>query len=292
MYDSHGRLASVPGSGEGGYFDELDVSEWGLVPVAQLDTYKGLIFATFDPDAPPLLEYLGDMAWYLDIVLDRREGGTELIGGTHKWLLDSNWKVGAENFVGDMYHGFPSHGSAMRVGFGGSSTRVLDQVGYQISVGNGHGLGAWEVPEGEDPWERQPAGFMEYMKETGPEAEQRLGYARTHLISPVHGTVFPNLSLLFGTRTLRLWLPRGPQKMEIWEWTIVDKEASDEVKEATRIQNMQRFGPSGTWEQDDMDNWLQLTAAGRGAVARRVRANYQMGMGHERSNPELKGRLG
>ncbi|MGH7844362.1 MAG: hypothetical protein ACREQW_04205 [Candidatus Binatia bacterium] len=45
--------------------------------MAQLESYKGLIFATFDSKAPPLPEYLGDMAWYLDILLDRREGGTE-----------------------------------------------------------------------------------------------------------------------------------------------------------------------------------------------------------------------
>lgn len=292
LYDNQGRLASVPSSGDGGYFDELDTANLGLVPVAQLDTYKGLIFATFDPEAPPLMDYLGDMAWYLDIVLDRREGGTELIGGTHRWILDANWKVGAENFAGDMYHGFPSHGSAMRVGFGGSSRRPTNQVGYQISVGNGHGLGAIEIGEGENPWDRQPAELESYMRETTPEAERRLGRTRTHAISPVHGTVFPSFSLLFGTRTVRIWHPRGPQQMEIWEWTIVDKEAPPEVKEATRLHCMQRFGPTGTWEQDDMDNWLQVTAAGRGAVARRVMANYQMGLGHERSNPELRGRLG
>jgi 3-phenylpropionate/trans-cinnamate dioxygenase alpha subunit len=34
----------------------------GLILVAQLDRYKGLWFATFDPTAPPLLEYLGEMA--------------------------------------------------------------------------------------------------------------------------------------------------------------------------------------------------------------------------------------
>ena len=55
-------------------FKGLDRDKWGLIPVAQIDSYKGLIFATFDPEAPPLRQYLGDMAWYLDILLDRREG--------------------------------------------------------------------------------------------------------------------------------------------------------------------------------------------------------------------------
>ena len=43
------------------YYGELEREHWGLNPVAQLDNYKGLFFATFDPDAPPLREYLGEM---------------------------------------------------------------------------------------------------------------------------------------------------------------------------------------------------------------------------------------
>ena len=46
----------------------LDRDQWGLIPVAQLDGYKGLIFATFDPEAPTLPEYLA-IAWYLDILV-------------------------------------------------------------------------------------------------------------------------------------------------------------------------------------------------------------------------------
>src|SRR6267378_3225333 len=69
------------------YHGELDREHWGLVPVAQLDSYKGLWFATFDPEAPPLREYLGEMTWYLDAFFDRREGGVEVIGGMHKWVM-------------------------------------------------------------------------------------------------------------------------------------------------------------------------------------------------------------
>ena len=116
VYNNAGKLVSVP-SWKESYFEELELSQWGLVPLAQLDTYKGLIFATFDAEAPTLLEYLGDMAWYLDLMFDRREGGVELIGGAHRWVLESNWKVSAENFVGDMYHAYPSHQSAIKAGW-------------------------------------------------------------------------------------------------------------------------------------------------------------------------------
>ena len=74
-----GALSGVPHLKDF-YYDELDREQWGLVPVAQLDSYRGLIFATFDPAAPPLRQYLGEMAWYLDVFFDRREGGVEVLG--------------------------------------------------------------------------------------------------------------------------------------------------------------------------------------------------------------------
>jgi len=74
-YKNDGLLTGVPYLKEA-YHGELERERWGLVPVAQLDSYKGLLFATFDPEAPSLHEYLGEMAWYLDAFVDRREAGS------------------------------------------------------------------------------------------------------------------------------------------------------------------------------------------------------------------------
>src|SRR5579863_10334167 len=62
-YGNDGRLTGVPQLKEA-YHGALQREQWGLMPVAQLDQYKGLYFATFDQKAPPLSEYLGEMAWY------------------------------------------------------------------------------------------------------------------------------------------------------------------------------------------------------------------------------------
>jgi len=59
-YSNDGALVGVPYLKEA-YDGALDREQWGLMPVAQLDNYKGLLFATFDPEAPPLREYLGAM---------------------------------------------------------------------------------------------------------------------------------------------------------------------------------------------------------------------------------------
>src|SRR5688572_19680696 len=61
-YASDGSLEAVPQLER--WYGRLQLEDWSLYPVAQLDTYQGLIFATFDPDAPPLVDYLGDFTWF------------------------------------------------------------------------------------------------------------------------------------------------------------------------------------------------------------------------------------
>ena len=73
--------------------------------------------------------------------------------------------------------------------------------------------------------------------------------------------------------------------MEIWSWAFADVAAPPEVKEAVRKSAIWGFGPSGTFEQDDMDNWQECTVTSRGVMARRVMLNYQMGLGHELQAP-------
>jgi len=43
-----------------------------------------------------------------------------------------------------------------------------------------------------------------------------------------------------------------------------------------RFVSQYRFSPSGVFEQDDMDNWIQVTGAAKSLIGRRHPANYQM----------------
>jgi phenylpropionate dioxygenase-like ring-hydroxylating dioxygenase large terminal subunit len=246
--------------------------------VAQLENYKGLVFATFDPNAPPLLDYLGDMAWYLDAFFDRREGGIEVIGGMHRWVAPCNWKLPAENFASDAYHLGWTHLSAIRTSFSRSSSATSSGIGHAISPGHGHGIGAVGP---QDVVDVALPEVLEYEHSILPEIRERLG-ARVDMIKPVVGNVFPNFALLRGSaRTFRVWHPRGPDKTEIWAWVYVDKDAPDEVKKAYRLAATRTFSPSGTFEQDDMDNWQEVTSTSRGVISRRMPMHTGMGLGHE-----------
>jgi hypothetical protein len=68
---------------------------------------------------------------------------------------------------------------------------------------------------------------------------------------------------------------------------FVDKAAPPEVKNAFRLAGVRGFSPSGTFEQDDMDNWQECTRTCRGVMSRRIPVNNQMGLGHERFDAEL-----
>ncbi|HEE9946686.1 TPA: Rieske 2Fe-2S domain-containing protein, partial [Citrobacter freundii] len=109
-YGINGELIDVPLEPRA-YPQGLCKSHWGLNEVPGVESYKGLIFGNWDTSAPALGDYLGDIAWYLDGVLDRREGGTEIVGGVQKWTIDCNWKFPAEQFASDQYHALFSHAS-------------------------------------------------------------------------------------------------------------------------------------------------------------------------------------
>jgi phenylpropionate dioxygenase-like ring-hydroxylating dioxygenase large terminal subunit len=282
-YRNDGRLVGVPYLREA-YHGELQRERWALIPVAQLESYKGLLFATFDPSAPPLRDYLGEMAWYLDVFFDRREGGVEVLGGMHKWVMPCNWKFPAENFGGDAYHVQWTHLSAVKTAFSAGVTAQPTSAGAAVSPGNGHGLicvGPNDVAEPPIPE------LLAYEQSIRGEVEQRLG-PRINRINPIVGTVFPHFSMLRATsHTFRVWHPRGPDRTEVWSWVYVDRAAPPEVKEAARLAGVHGFSPSGTFEQDDMDNWQECTRVGRGVVARRSELNTQMGLGHERFDDDL-----
>ncbi len=287
-FATDGKLVGVPGYKEA-YFEELDRSQWGLVEAAQIDTYKGLIWATWDKTAPILRDYIGDMAFYLDLVVDRREGGTEVLPGAYRWTINSNWKFGADNFAGDSYHTIVTHGS-MSATRSANRPSLFGQQSVAVHAGNGHGVVGFYVGQGRNPQQTLDRSSLttDYRMEHLPEMERRLGAARANQANMGVATMFPNFTW-HGSPMIRLWQPRGPEKTEVWTYCIVDKDAPTEVKDAHRKGLTFLMGPSGNMDQDDMNNWQQCTAAGKMFMGKQFLINQQIGLGHERKHEFLPG---
>jgi phenylpropionate dioxygenase-like ring-hydroxylating dioxygenase large terminal subunit len=294
-YATDGKLSGVPLAREA-YGPDFDRSRWGLIEVAQLENYKGTVWATWDPEAPSFLDYIGGYKLYLDLLLDgwdgresgaeHSRGATEVIGGIHKWLIPCNWKFPAENFSGDRYHNI-SHRSVDLVGIGPSGRGRRDMQERNESrmldvtfPGLGHSMIAFLRKHDADvaPAYQDAPEVAEYFRHCEEERRRRRGDTWRLFGGP--GTVFPNASpLARQPRTLAVWHPRGPHQTEVWRIYLVDADAPAEVKNFLRHYYIRYSGPSGLTEQDDMENWNYAHAASRGAIARRHPYNYEMGLG-------------
>jgi len=291
-YALDGKLVGVPYFKDA-YHSELKKEEWGLAEVPQMTNYRGWIWATWDEDAPPFLEYLGGMKYYFDLITDHpsgSEGGAELYVGVQKWRMPSNWKFAAENFIGDFYHNV-SHRSVDLVGISPSGKKGRHTEGdiptphvvvNYADAAQGHGHGGFMYLVDDPPYApafgAAPPIVEEYFRKAWEERKRR--DPESARFRGGVGTVFPNASMSV-LRTIAVWHPRGPQLTEAWRFYFIPADAPQEVVDTIRHYNLRYAGPGGLTEQDDMENWNYASAASRGTIARRYPYNYQMGLEHE-----------
>jgi len=290
-YTTEGKLFGVP-QYKTIYADCMNKEDWPLIEVPKLALYKGTVWASWDPDAPDFLTYLGDAKTHLDMALDcrdGREGGSEVLFGVHKWIIPCNWKFAAENFLGDTYHNV-SHRSVDLIGIGPSAEvgvkgRRDNELEYAqhlwVNFPAGHGVHSALIPEDApfvDTFQNNPV-VREYFQYCHAERKRRLGAERNRLV-PFVGTIYPNVSFHGRQpRNLCVWHPHGPEHTEAWRFFLVDADAPQEVKDFLRAYYMRYSGPAGMTEQDDMENWNYATAGSRGPIAKRYPYNYQQSKG-------------
>ncbi|WP_018130670.1 aromatic ring-hydroxylating dioxygenase subunit alpha [Effusibacillus pohliae] len=278
-FKNSGELIGVPLQ-QDIYGGQLDFAQLALHQV-KIDTYKGLIFGTWNDNPQPLSDFLGDFKWYLDIVVGRT--AMEVVGPPQKFIVHSNWKIGSDNFVGDSYHTMVTHGSIAQLGMVPSAT--YSKKGYQVYTENGHGCNIG-----------MPNPDFAFPEELIPEYKANLSPEQFELMSNVKniiGNLFPNLSFLvshtkvkgqlISNTTLRLWKPVGVDKMEVIIWFLVEKNASEDWKKRSREAFVLTFSPSGIFEQDDTEVFTDITAAASGVLPfiKNFNFNYTMGMHRE-----------
>ena len=290
-YKNDGEAAGIPQKSKA--FKNLDRSEYGLAHVPRLESYEGLVFASLAEEGPSLDEWLGDFKWYFDVHMKLPEGGMEVIGEPHRWVVDANWKTIADNFNGDSYHTAWAHGSVLDLELGGEETvghaGTGDSLDRHIHC-DGHTT-SMRGFEGEDVFLTYPDEVVEdlFTREGLSDAQWQL--ARQAL--SFTGAIFPNFGFLhFGDTTddpekdvapfftIRKWRPLGPDQMELWSWGLAPKNAPEEFKQRMYKMYTANFGPTGNFEQDDVPIWKGITdsASGQFASSQNLQLNYQMGL--------------
>jgi PAH dioxygenase large subunit len=169
--------------------------------------------------------------------------------------------------------------------------------GYLVRAAGGHVLHM--VPGPPDP-------TFEYFglpQELVPQFERNLNpvqldFVRRHAWSV--GTVFPNLSFMqvmvqgeiggpnVTFLSLRAWMPTSSNSTRVYSYLLVDKDSPAEFRDQTHKAYVRTFGPSGIFEQDDMENWEDCTRVNRGKVAQRYGLHHGMGL-HLSPDPDFPG---
>lgn len=119
-FDSEGELKGVPG--EDAYVNEIDRSALGL---AKVESYRGFVFCTFDPEIEGLVSYLAGAKDYLDYVFDSMNGAVEVVTGTNEYGFNANWRLLVENSI-DAYHAASTHDTYFK---------YLAALGTDLSIG-------------------------------------------------------------------------------------------------------------------------------------------------------------
>ncbi|NKB54845.1 MAG: Rieske 2Fe-2S domain-containing protein [Alphaproteobacteria bacterium] len=294
--DRPGALVGVPRYQEC-YEGVLDRSEWGLVRCPKVVNYKGTIWASWDPDAPSLEDYLGDMRLYLDAALDHRdgrEGGSIVLGTVQKWRVKCNWKFAPENFIGDLYHDI-SHRSADLSGIGPSGGKGRrDAQRPRLAIGFtdlGHGV-LGDLPHTAEPellpTHQDDPELVAYHQQMHDDRSRNLGNRKRVTMSV--GTIFPNMSFhARQPRTIAVAHPISATEMEMWRYYLIDADAPPKVKDAAMRYYLRYSGPAGMTESDDMENWTYASEATAGHISRRHHYNYQLSLGQERPVEGLRG---
>lgn len=280
-YDQHGRLLTTT-------YDKLlpegtDLSKLGLLRAPRIESYKGLIFASWNPNVVDLEQYLGDFRWYLDLFFARTPGGMQVAGPPQRTRVKTNWKTAAVNFGADNQHIFSTHigpFTVQPVTIPWPQRMKAMEDGVQV-VAEGKHCVTLVVTNFEVPFALYP----ETLRALFP---QRLNPDQQTILSGLlsgAGTLFPNLSFLERmipskehgagkSVLLRLWQPISAGEMEIISWCLVDREASQAYRDRSLTDGIRNFGVAGLFEQEDVELWASIGPTSANSFAKAHPFNF------------------
>ncbi len=287
-YRNDGTWASAPRRRFA--YKTLDVADWGLIR-AKVEVRYGLIFATMDPEAPPLVEYLGDMDWHLEAFFDLDSRGMVVMGEPERAVMEANWKTAAENYCGDALHVAVLHKSIEEIGI--ASKLHSQQERYNMfDVGNGHGAFGWNLETSGLPVEA-PFGYPKRIWDLFDQSDLTADQQRYNAeIMPLAGTVFPNFGFFRGFAVdpvtfemkiftqLRLWSPLAADRTEVWSWMVQYEVEPADYRTEAYIGSHLIVNSGSILEQDDFTAWNGPSRVGARAFQRvaGMELNYMLGM--------------
>ncbi len=265
-FSLEGNLIGLPD--EAGYGDGFKREEMGLREVPRCESYRGLIFMSFDPDIVPLVDYLARAKDAIDLMVDAADGANEIIGGSHEYAINANWKLLAENSI-DGYHGVPTHETYFkyltRIEKRAAEETGIDAItakgvfGKSYDLGNGHAMTEYEAPWGRPIAKWSPlfgvesrdelTQIHEHLAKTyGEERAYRMTHFNRNMI------VFPNLVIndIMAIVVRTIW-PVSEKRMLVRAWQLAPATEAEGPRERRLEAFLTFLGPGGFATPDDQE---------------------------------------
>lgn len=255
-FDSEGKLVGVPG--KDAYADGLDMGALGLKRAARVDSYRGFVFASFDPDIVDLGDYLGDARYYLDLVVDAQGDKLQILDGTQEYRMEANWKLLVENSI-DGYHAASTHDTYFKYLVDLGTDLSVGVNGVTRDLGNGHAVLEYLAPWGRPIAKWEPL----FGDDAKPELEairadlvEKFGKERAGLMCDVNRNllIYPNLIINdIMAVTVRTFIPTSPTNVDITAWEAAPADELSEVRQRRLDSFLTFLGPGGFATPDDIE---------------------------------------
>lgn len=260
-YTNDGKLMAVPYPK--GYGDCLKKEELGLKKVPRIETYRGFIFGTLNPDMPSLSDYLGNAKQYLDKFIERAPDGELIVrSGAYRGIYHGNWKISWDN-AADGYHPAFGHRSLFemtRIRNGKEKGNTAfnkdpdDSAMYCKTFPNGHGVLYQRPGLGNSLWQAvRPTPGGEILEQSLIDKVDENAAFEALEGAPGAGinlNIFPNL-LIIGNQ-IQVVEPLAHDKTQLTWYATMLKGADDEVN-LLRMRIAEDFPNFG--EIDDMESF-------------------------------------
>ncbi len=230
----------------------------GLVAADHITNYRGMIFASFNPEVESFESHMGPLKKYVDFWFDHALEGHVKVLKPWRAMYQGNWKFQLENST-DGWHARYVHVSALKTltEFGEYNSNV-GWPGCTRGFSGGHGI--LERPRGDIPPELKST-FDKFQQELKDKYGDEYGeemFVRRHI------TIFPNIQLM--EFKLRIIQPVAVDKTIVYEFPVELLGTSSEVNESIRTRLFQEVSissgspVSGMVNADDVEIYARTQA--------------------------------
>ncbi|MGO4853026.1 aromatic ring-hydroxylating oxygenase subunit alpha [Phaeovulum sp. W22_SRMD_FR3] len=267
-YALDGSLRALPYPEQ--YGDDFNKEQHGLERL-RTESYNGMVFATFNHEIEPLVDFLGPVTKWIDLFMKQGGGFPVKVLGEHQFSVPMNWKVQLENTT-DAYH-FPVVHKSFMQSLDGETEEIFKFLdtgkGFVEDLGNGHSVMVM-IPELVDLDENLDAPIPERFQELAQELRDE-GYPEDQVKKIVRATggagfnlnLFPNVS--FSLSFFRVLTPITVEKTDI-RHIALGMEGGPAAANQMRLRLHEHFqGPMGFGSPDDAEVWERVQRGTKGA---------------------------